>query len=107
MTARSGYAHLVDRLNQFPQGAPPSELLFNILSLLFSEQEAQLVSQLPSDVYSRAGRSRVEDARRRRASRARRVGDAGLLLDLEQGGTQWYVLLHRWRVLRVLVDAGA
>ena len=26
-TARSAYAHLVDRLNQFPQGAPPSDLV--------------------------------------------------------------------------------
>ena len=34
VTARSAYAHLVDRLNQFPQGAPPSDLLYRILGLL-------------------------------------------------------------------------
>lgn len=41
------YARLVQRLNRFPQGAPPSERLFQILRLLFSEPEAGLVAQLP------------------------------------------------------------
>ena len=44
---KNGYAELVDRLNRFPQGAPPSETLFKILNILFSEREAQLVAMLP------------------------------------------------------------
>ena len=44
---RSAYQRLTDRLNRFPQGAPPSESLFAILKLLFSEREAALVSALP------------------------------------------------------------
>jgi ferredoxin len=47
LTAKSAYAQLSDRLNRFPQGAPPNDLLFRILALLFSEREAVLVSQLP------------------------------------------------------------
>ena len=31
----------------FPQGAPPSDLLYRILSLLFTEREAGLVARLP------------------------------------------------------------
>ncbi|HEY5628120.1 MAG TPA: 4Fe-4S dicluster domain-containing protein [Candidatus Limnocylindrales bacterium] len=46
-TARSGYEALTERLNRFPQGAPPSALLFRILALLFSEREAALVARLP------------------------------------------------------------
>ena len=46
-TLRSSYAQLVERLNRFPQGAPPAETLFAILKLLFSEREAGLVAQLP------------------------------------------------------------
>jgi hypothetical protein len=46
-TTKSAYARLVDRLNRFPQGAPPSDLLFKILRMLFSEKEAELVSLLP------------------------------------------------------------
>ena len=30
-TVRSGYESLVERINRFPQGAPPSDLLFAIL----------------------------------------------------------------------------
>ena len=46
-TARGAYDLLTERLNRFPQGAPPSDLLFGILRMLFSEGEAELVSQLP------------------------------------------------------------
>jgi Fe-S-cluster-containing hydrogenase component 2 len=46
-TVRSGHSLLVERLNRAPQGAPPSALLTRILELLFSESEADLVSQLP------------------------------------------------------------
>ena len=38
---------LVTRLNKFPQGAPPSDRLFDILKMLFTEKEAGLVAQLP------------------------------------------------------------
>ena len=47
LTSKSAYQQLSDRLNRFPQGAPPTDLLFKILALLFSEREAVLVSQLP------------------------------------------------------------
>jgi len=46
-TSRGAYKELTNRLNRFPQGAPPSELLYRILELLFSEREAALVAQLP------------------------------------------------------------
>ena len=46
-TSKSGYRQLVKRLNKHPQGAPPSEILYKILGLLFSEKEASLVALLP------------------------------------------------------------
>ena len=46
-TSRAAYERLTERLNRFPQGAPPSDLLYRILALLFSEREAGLVAQLP------------------------------------------------------------
>lgn len=45
--SRSVYDRLTERLNRFPQGAPPAESLFRILKILFSEREAALVSTLP------------------------------------------------------------
>jgi hypothetical protein len=46
LTVRSAYKDLADRLNRFPQGAPPSELLYKILELLFTKEEADFVSKL-------------------------------------------------------------
>ena len=47
ITSKIGYEKLVERLNKFPQGVPPSDTLYEILRLLFSEEEARLVSLLP------------------------------------------------------------
>ncbi len=53
-TLKSSYQKLTDRLNQFPQGAPPSDLLYAILRVLFSEKEAGLVSLLPIKPFDTA-----------------------------------------------------
>jgi hypothetical protein len=52
--SRSVYDRLTERLNRFPQGAPPSESLFRILKILFSEREAALVSTLPIRPFTAA-----------------------------------------------------
>ena len=93
LSARSGYRQLVDRLNRFPQGAPPSDLLYRILGLLFSEREAALVAQLPIRPFTAADAARVwkvpeADARRELDSLASRA----ILLDTGQDGTPRYVL---------------
>jgi ferredoxin len=93
LTARSAYAHLVDRLNQFPQGAPPSDLLYRILRLLLTEQEAGLIAQLPirpftAERAARAWRMPVAEARRVLDTLAARA----ILLDVAQNGTSLYVL---------------
>lgn len=44
---QNNYKRLAERYNRFPQGAPASDLLFEILKILFSEREAGLVSLLP------------------------------------------------------------
>ena len=44
---KDSYVQLTERLNRFPQGAPPEKLLFEILSMLFSKREAELVAMLP------------------------------------------------------------
>ncbi|MFO7765275.1 MAG: 4Fe-4S dicluster domain-containing protein [Pelovirga sp.] len=55
----SAYQGLVERLNRFPQGAPPSRTLYEILKILVSEKEAELIAQLPVQPF------RVADAARR------------------------------------------
>lgn len=46
-TAKDGYEKFQERLNRFPQGAPPSQTLYKILGVLVSEQEAAFLSALP------------------------------------------------------------
>jgi len=58
-TLKTSYSSLVDRLNRFPQGAPPSELLNKILKILFSEKEAQLVALLPIKPFTAAKASEI------------------------------------------------
>jgi ferredoxin len=59
VSLKSGYTELVERLNRFPQGAPPSETLFKILKILFSEREAALVAQLPIKPFTAAQASNI------------------------------------------------
>jgi Pyruvate/2-oxoacid:ferredoxin oxidoreductase delta subunit len=58
-TLKSGYAKMVERLNRFPQGAPPSELLDGILKILLSEREADLVSLLPIKPFTAAKAAKI------------------------------------------------
>lgn len=46
-TARSGYQKLNERLDRFPHGVVETETLFKILNVLFTEEEARLLSKLP------------------------------------------------------------
>jgi ferredoxin len=93
MAARTAYAHLVDRLNQCPQGAPPSDLLYRILALLFSEREAELVARLPIRPFTAARAAQVWKVPE---PEARAVLDAlasrAILLDLQPGSEPVYAL---------------
>jgi ferredoxin len=93
VTLKSGYTELVERLNRFPQGAPPSETLYQILKILFSDQEAGLVAQLPIKPFTAEQASRIlkmdltatRQALDTLASRA-------ILVDTEHNGQTSYTL---------------
>ncbi len=92
-TLKSGYSRLADRLNRYPQGAPPSKLLFKILAMLFSEKEAQLVAQLPIKPFNASQASKIWKLNE---SESRKILDElasrAILVDMEQGDQQIYVL---------------
>jgi Na+-translocating ferredoxin:NAD+ oxidoreductase RNF subunit RnfB len=93
MVAKSAYKKLEERLNRFPQGAPPSETLYKILSILFKEKEAELVSQLPIKPFTINTASRIWKLS---AVNTEKILDelAGrsILLDSEHNGIKKYVL---------------
>ncbi len=84
---------MADRLNRFPQGAPPSELLYKILEILFSEKEAGLVALLPIKPFTA---SQAALTWKLTEAEARKVLDelAGraILVDIEQDGQFLYCL---------------
>ena len=89
----NSYNSLVQRLNRFPQGAPPAELLFKILKVLFSKREAQLVSLLPIKPFTDKKAAAIwklnlSDAR----VILNDLADRGILLDYEEDGNTTYVL---------------
>jgi ferredoxin len=93
LTARKEYGSLVDRLNRFPQGAPPSRLLFEILALLFSEKEAELVAKLPLRPFTARRAARVWGIGLAEAEAALQgLAAKALLVDLRMNGRTYYVL---------------
>lgn len=92
-TIKSSYAKLIERLNRFPQGAPPSELLYKILKMLFSEREAELVSALPIKPFTAAKASQIWklDLTATRNILDELAGRA-ILVDIEQGDDVLYAL---------------
>ncbi len=90
---KSDYHSLAHRLNKFPQGAPPSDLLFQILKMLFSEQEARLVALLPIVPFSPADAARAwKMAEAQARNILDQLADRALLLDGEQDGKTSYTL---------------
>jgi ferredoxin len=90
---KSGYTSLIERLNRFPQGAPPSETLYKILSMLFSEKEAELVALLPIKPFSALQASKIWKVD---LTSARTILDKlasrAILVDIEQNGETIYTL---------------
>ena len=93
LTSREGNTHLIERLNRFPLGAPPSKTLYEILSLLFTPKEAELVSLLPIKPF------KAETAAQNwkvSLLEAQKMLDTlcskALVIDIEQEGSSTYVL---------------
>jgi Pyruvate/2-oxoacid:ferredoxin oxidoreductase delta subunit len=91
LTSRS-YHHLQRRLDQPAQGAPASEALSKILDVLFTEEEAQVFSALPVNLFT------LDEAARllKKSSTETRLildglADKGLLFDFATGTTQVYL----------------
>ena len=92
-SVKSGYVQLADRLNRFPQGAPPSRLLYQILEMLYTEKEAKLVSLLPIKPFPIEKAARIW---KMKPSAARKILDAlcqrAILMDMAENGRRVFCL---------------
>ncbi len=91
--AKQAYSKLIERLNRFPQGAPPSKTLNSILKILFTKEEASLVSLLPIKPFTVQKAAQVwkkdETAAR---SILESLAEKALLVDIEVNEDKQYVL---------------
>jgi len=93
MIGKSAYKKLEERLNRFPQGAPPSETLYKILSILFNEKEAELASQLPIKPFTINTASRIWKLNKVNTEKVLdELAGRAILLDFEHNGIKKYVL---------------
>ena len=91
--SHSPYRRLTERLNRFPQGAPPAELLTKILKVLFDQREAELVSLLPIRPFTAIRAAGVWHMTERDARKILdQLAGRALLVDFEVGGDMRYVL---------------
>jgi len=90
---QSGYSRLVERLNRFPQGAPPSELLNKILKILFTQKEADLISLLPIKPFTVEKASRIWKIDMVATQKVLdELAGRALLVDIEENGKSVYAL---------------
>lgn len=93
ITSRKAYESLQERLNRFPQGAPPSETLYKILEILFSEKEAQLVAQLPIKPFTSKKAASIWGISKQEAEKVlKTLASRCILLDIESKDETRYLL---------------
>lgn len=91
---KSSLVPLIDRLNKYPIGLVDSAKLRQILTLLFSEEEAFVASRFPleeatlPELAKRTGLPTAE-----LAVLLERMADKGLVMDMPCAGTTYYLLM--------------
>ncbi len=90
---KNGYIQLQQRLNKAPQGAPLSKSLLEILKVLFTEEEAELVSVLPINFITAEKAAKIWKKTAKEAEKILdNLADKGLLLDGCQKDKRTYIL---------------
>ena len=92
-TSRASYQKLSNRLNLSPQGAPPSELLYRIIDLLFSTEEAELVAALPIKPFTASQAAKNWKVTEVAAEKSlQRLAGRALLIDFQLNDKTEYLL---------------
>ncbi len=93
LTVKSAYRKLEERINRAPQGAPPSKLLYEIYSMLFSEQEAEFVALMPIKPFDAEKAAKLwKQPLTQTQNMLDGLASRGLLMDIEDNGKSIYIL---------------
>lgn len=94
LSSKSSLVPLIDRLNKYPIGLVNSDKLREILSLLFSEQEAYIASRFPLEETTLPELARLTKLPESGLLPILdRMSDKGLVMDLPYEGTTYYLLV--------------
>ncbi len=93
-TDKSSLVPLIDRLNRYPVGLVDNEILREILTLLFSEQEAFVASRFPLEEATLPELCRFTKMEPETLLPVlETMADKGLVMDLPYGGDTYYLLM--------------
>ena len=93
ITAKNAYKSLEERINKFPQGAPPSKTLYQILCILFTEEEARLVAKLPIKAFRVKTAANIWNVSQSEAYKILdNLAKKALILDIEDDKGKKYIL---------------
>ncbi|MDY0003798.1 MAG: 4Fe-4S binding protein [Polyangia bacterium] len=93
LTAKNAYRSLQERLNRMSVGAPGEGIIYEILKIVFTPEEAELAARFPmkfATVGALSRRLRIPE--RELQDKLDRLCDRGVVLDLFLGGKRRYML---------------
>ena len=94
LSTKSSLVPLIDRLNRYPVGLVDSEKLREILSILFSEDEAFIASRFPlqeATLEELAGVTGIDEQSLQ--GHLESMANKGLVMDLPYSGDTYYLLM--------------
>lgn len=93
LTTRDAYKNLEERINWFTQGAPPSDTLYKILQVLYTEKEAKWVAKLPVRPFTLKRAARVWGTTEAKAEKLLdHLCEKALLVDATYHGERQFVM---------------
>ena len=93
LTTRDAYKNLEERINWFTQGAPPTETLYKILQVLYTEKEAKWVSLLPVRPFTLKKAAKIWGTTEAKAEKLLdHLCEKALLVDSEYHGQRQFVM---------------
>lgn len=93
LTARDAYKNLEERINWFTQGAPPTQTLYKILQVLYTEEEARRMALLPIRPFTVKKAAKVWNTTEAKAEKyLLHLCEKALLVDSEHEGERRFVM---------------
>ncbi len=93
LTTKDAYKSLEERINWFTQGAPPTETLYKILQVLYSEKEAKWMALLPVRPFTLKRAAKIWNTTEAKAEKVLdHLCEKALLVDSEYHGVRRFVM---------------